>query len=115
MNEDARFAMMIRLNMLEMVGRNYGKNDNCPLCSEHEDNTEHVLECKELPNTEMVTIKDLEDGSNMKSIVNLFRRTEEKRRNTLIDDITLKFNIIHSEKWKTTVYNHTSIEKLLQL
>ena len=84
MNEDARFTMMIRLNMLEMVGKNYGKNEKCLLCSEHEDNTEHVLECKELPI--MVTIKDLENGLNMKSIVNLFRRTEEKRRNTLIDD-----------------------------
>lgn len=44
--------------------------------------TEHVLWCEE----SNLTVKDLEDGTRMGEIVELFRKTEEKRRTELINE-----------------------------
>ena len=121
-NEIARRALMIRLNMVEWVGGNYGVRRSCNLCGE-EDITEHVFACKEMrrldigdpvlnmpQDSEMtrdvayrevdkkedgdgklggttVTVKDLENGEAMKEMVELFTRTEERRKQELLEDI----------------------------
>ena len=61
------------------------------------DTTEHVFHCGGVRNEEKVTVKDLEKGERMKDIVKLFKRSEEKRREKLVNDITTNFEIFQRE------------------
>ena len=95
-NDDARLALMIRLNMVNWIGGNYGVRRPCDLCGE-EDTTEHVFACNggeqndagEESKSVTVTVKDLENGQSMRRIIELFRRTEEKRKEELLEDIVI--------------------------
>ena len=46
-NTDFTEAMTIRLNMTEMISRNYGGEEHCYICNE-QDSTEHILQCQEI-------------------------------------------------------------------
>ena len=83
-NEDARLAMKIRLNMVDWIESNYGRNGVCPLCGE-EDSTEHVFGCN-YGGGSGVSIIDLETGENMDKIIELFRVTETNRREKLLEN-----------------------------
>lgn len=87
-NNTTRMAMFIRLNMMEMVTTNYGRNEQCVICNVSRDTTEHVFECK---NTD-VSIEDLKNATNMDKVVELFRKVEEEKREILINNIIM--NII---------------------
>ena len=63
-NDDARLAMMIRLNMVSWIEDNFGQESSCPLCTGEIDTTEHVFECSGTINEAGVTVKNLEDGEN---------------------------------------------------
>ena len=94
-NDDARLALKIRLNMVEWVAGNFGEQEKCPVCEVELDTTEHVLRCnaEETP----VTIKDLEDGKSMAEIVRVFRKTEKKRKELLVNKIRIKMELLHRE------------------
>ena len=89
-------AMMIRTNMIGWIDDNYGGNGRCPLCGEM-DSTEHVFACAEIENEEMVSVKNLEEGERMVEIVELFKCTEQKRREWLIDNIETNFDALRRE------------------
>ena len=93
-NEDARLAMKIRLNMVDWIGSNFGKEDRCPVCGE-EDTTEHVFECG--TTTETVTLKNLEEGRAMADIVRHFRETEEIRKEIITTEIQIKMNVLSTD------------------
>ena len=95
-NQDAVTAMMIRTNMIGWIDDNYGGNGRCPLCGEL-DSTKHVFVCEEIENEEMVSVKNLEEGERMVEIVELFTRTEKKRREWLIDNIETNFDALRRE------------------
>ena len=95
-NQDAVMALMIRTNMIGWIEDNYGGNGQCPLCGEM-DSTEHVFACTEIENEEMVSVKNLEEGERMVEIVELFKRTEQKRREWLIDNIETNFDALRRE------------------
>ena len=95
-NEDARMAIKIRLNMVEWVQGNIGKDEGCPLCGEA-DTTEHVFTCEGSNNFGGVTVKNLEEGSRMQEIVEMFERNEKKRRELLIDNINMNFTTLRRE------------------
>ena len=95
-NEDARMAIKIRLNMVEWVQGNIGKDEGCPLCGEA-DTTEHVFNCEGSRNISGVTVKNLEEGSRMQEIVEMFERNEKKRRELLIENINMNFMMMHRE------------------
>ena len=95
-NDDVRIAMKVRLNMVEWIDENYGQSSGCIMCGEA-DTTEHVFHCGGVRNEEKVTVKDLEKGERMKDIVKLFKRSEEKRREKLVNDITTNFEIFQRE------------------
>ena len=86
-NENAKKAIELRLNMTSWIEGNFGKQRCCPLCADGEDTTEHVFSCKATENKMAVTVKDLENGERMESIVELFGTSEEKRRKWLLDEI----------------------------
>ena len=86
-NEDARRAIMIRLNMTSWIEGNLGKERCCPLCANGEDTTEHVFNCEATENNIAVTVKDLENGEKMESVVELFRTSEENRRKWMLEEI----------------------------
>ena len=88
-NDDARFALNVRLNMASWIEENFGKERCCPLCNSGEDTTEHVFNCEATENRMGVTVKDLENGEKMADIVKLFKTSEEKRRMWLLDGIQL--------------------------
>ena len=96
-NDDARLAMMIRLNMISWIEDNFGQESSCPLCNGEIDTTEHVFECSGTVNKAGVTVKNLEDGERMKEIVELFRRTEENRRKWLMNEIHVNFDGLRRE------------------
>ena len=96
-NDDARLAMMIRLNMISWIEDNFGQESSCPLCTGEVDTTEHVFECPGTINEAGVTVKNLEDGERMKEIVELFRRTEENRRKWLMNEIHVNFDGLRRE------------------
>ena len=85
-NENARMAMIIRLNMIDGIGGNMGRASTCPLCMREEDTTEHVFCCEDMEDTN-VTVKNLEDGERMAEVVELFMNNEERRRSMLADEI----------------------------
>ena len=95
-NEDARMAMKIRLNMVEWIDGNMGKETACPLCKQEADTTEHVFVCEDMGN-ETVSVGDMEDGEKMMEVVNLFKRNEERRRTLLSDELRIKFDILRLE------------------
>ena len=74
-------------NMASWIEGNFGKQRCCSLCADGEDTTEHVFSCKATENKMAVTVKDLENGERMESIVELFGTSEEKRRKWLLDEI----------------------------
>ena len=93
-NNDARLALMIRLNMVEWIGGNYGISRPCNLCGK-EDTTEHVFACSGGGQHDAgeegrsVTVKDLEEGQSMERIITLFKRTKERRKEELLEDIAI--------------------------
>ena len=91
-NEEARMGIKIRLNMVEWIDDNLGQESVCPLCREEKDTTEHVFACREGQNIHGVTVKNLEDGENMGKIVELFKGTEERRREELVNGIQLNID-----------------------
>ena len=92
-NEDARWAMKIRLNMVEWIDGNFGGNGLCPLCREEEDTTEHAFVCNRLEEHNF-TLKDLEEGKSMLGIVELFQKNELKRRELLKNDIHINMECL---------------------
>ena len=86
-NEDARVAMKIRLNMIEWIEGNMGREVCCPLCQSELDTTEHVFACVGSENDTNLTVKDLEEGRRMKEIVELFSTNEQNRREQLLHAI----------------------------
>ena len=52
-----------------------------------EDTTEHVFNCEATENNIAVTVKDLENGEKMESVVELFRTSEENRRKWMLEEI----------------------------
>ena len=52
-----------------------------------EDTTEHVFNCEGTENLKKVTVKNLEDGEQMRSIVELFEACEETRRQRMLEEI----------------------------
>ena len=95
-NEDARLAMMIRLNALQIISRNYGQHNQCDLCGNDEDNTEHVFLCGGLDHHDLDT-SHLEKGTRMNEIVSLFKEMERRRREFLIDAIITNSNVYFRE------------------
>ena len=95
-NEDARMAMKIRLNMVEWIDGNMGKETACPLCKQEADTTEHVFVCEDMGN-ETVSVGDMEDGEKMMEVVELFRRNEEHRRVKMKDHLEINFDALRKE------------------
>ena len=95
-NEDARMAMKIRLNMVEWIDGNMGKETACPLCKQEADTTEHVFVCEDMGN-ETVSVGDMEDGEKMMEVVELFRRNEEHRRVKMKDHLEINFDVLRKE------------------
>ena len=95
-NEDARTALNIRLNMIDWISDNYGRQENCPLCG-LEDNTEHVLNCSSVNSGGEITITNLESGDRMKEIVEHFNDTEMRRRDVLIDNMFINFDVLRRD------------------
>lgn len=91
--EDAKMAMKIRLNMVTWISDNVGGDDVCPLCEKAADTTEHVFECPS--SLKEATITNLEEGKQMKKIVDLFRRNEDMRRTVLKDDIRINMERLY--------------------
>ena len=96
-NDDARDAIKIRLNMVDMVTQNFGTGNNCILCGDENDNTEHVFLCP-LLGDHGLTINDLINGTKMMRVVQLFRKMEQLRRDVLIDNIITNYNVFHREE-----------------
>ena len=95
-NEDARTALKIRLNMIDWITDNYGRRENCPLCG-HEDNTEHVLNCASVNSGGNVTTTNLELGDSMKDIVDHFNETEKMRREVMVDNVLVNFDVLRRD------------------
>jgi hypothetical protein len=100
-NEEARMALIIRLNMFETFTHNFGNRKNCSLCGHENDTTEHAFECRERNNME-VTIEDLKQGKKMDEIVKMCEDLENQRKDLLIDSIITNFNVILREEWEET-------------
>ena len=97
-NDDARLALIIRLNMCNWINSNFGGNGCCPLCGEELDTTEHVFNCESTHNEKQVTVKNLEEGEKMMDIVQLFRLAEKNRREWMLDEINENFDAMRAEK-----------------
>ena len=94
-NDDARMAIKIRLNMLEWIEGNFGKETKCPLCKQENDTTEHVFVCEEMEREDWdINVRNLEKGEKMEEIVKLFRKNEEKRKTLLVEEAEL--NLINT-------------------
>ena len=90
-------AMKIRLNVVEWIDGNYGKQTLCPLCHQEKDTTEHVFVCHEMGNEMGIGVGDLERGERMGEVVRLFRENEEKRKTLLIDEVQMNLNVYQNE------------------
>ena len=99
-NENARMAMKIRLNMVDWIQKNFGVEGVCPLCGE-EDSTEHVFACDGGLGLG-VSVKDLEDGTKMDKIIELFKETETKRREKLLENLEINFDVLRREEAEET-------------
>ena len=100
-NDDARMAMKIRLNVLDSISRNFGRNRNCELCGDNDNSTEHVFLCNGLDHHDL-DISDLYEGNRMDEVIALFRDMEKKKKKVLIDSITVNSNIIFREEGRRT-------------
>jgi hypothetical protein len=96
-NDDAREAIKIRLNMVEAVTQNFGAGTECTLCGDNNDSTEHVFVCKSLGEHDL-TLENLICGTRMLEIVKLFRKMEDMKRDYLIESIITNFNVFHREE-----------------
>ena len=96
-NNDAREAIKIRLNMVDAITSNFGIRKNCSLCGNENDNTEHVFECAAM-GCHGLSIEDLMQGTNMREVVELFRKMESLRKDVLINEIITNFNVFHQEE-----------------
>jgi hypothetical protein len=96
-NDDARDAIKIRLNMMDIITQNFVNGTSCILCGDENDSTEHIFECSSLGNHGL-EIEDLINGTKMMEVVELFRRMEKLRRDVLIDNIITNYNIFHREE-----------------
>ena len=96
-NENARMAMKIRLNMVDWIQKNFGVEGVCPLCGE-EDATEHVFACEYGGRGSGVSVKDLEDGIKMDKIIELFKKTETDRREKLLENLEINFDVLRREE-----------------
>ena len=93
-NDDARMAIKIRLNMVEWIESNYGKETKCPLCKEEKDTTEHVFSCEQMKDENNgVCVRNLEKGEKMMEIVELFRKNEDKRKTLLLEEAQLNLRL----------------------
>lgn len=97
-NDDARDALKIRLNMVEVITNNFGAHNDCLLCGYKDDTTEHVFECDALGDHGL-TVDNLVHGTRMQEVVELFRRMESQRRDLLINNIITNFNVIQREEF----------------
>ena len=98
-NEDARKAIIIRLNMVSWIDGNMGRVSLCPLCNEDEDTTEHVFRCAGVEDINMtVTVKDMENGEKMKQVVELFEVNEQRRRVMLEEEIRMNIEVGRIER-----------------
>ena len=96
-NEDARKGMKIRLNVVEWIDGNMGGSSRCPLCANTGDTTEHVFSCEVVENKSSVTVNDLENGVKMKEVIELFNRNEEARREKIMEELWINFDILRRE------------------
>ncbi len=96
-NDDLRTALMIRLNVVEVISKNFGLNKNCGLCGDAEDSTEHLFLCSGLDHHDL-SIDNLSHGTRMGEVVALFREMEGKRRERLINEIIVNSNILFREE-----------------
>ena len=103
-NEEARMAMIIRLNMFETFTHNFGNRKKCTLCGNENDTTEHAFVCPKRKNKE-VTIEDLMKGERMAEIVEMCLDLENQRRNHLIDEIITNSNVLQREEWAEKKHN----------
>lgn len=85
-NDDTRMALMIRLNMVDVIGTNFGVKSLCEVCKEVE-TTEHIITCHGDENMHM---DQLIEGTRMKKVVDVLRILEKRRRDTMIEDILNK-------------------------
>ena len=95
-NDDARYAMMIRLNVLDIIAGNFGRQGNCELCGNADDSTEHVFLCGYLHHHDLDT-NNLCLGDRMGEIVELFREMETKKREVLLESIIMNSNILSTD------------------
>ena len=83
-NEDYTTAMKIRLNMMDMVTKNFGGRDNCILCGEA-DSTEHIMECNGVEGE--IGMAALRTGEGMDKVVKRFVEVEKERRTLMTTNI----------------------------
>ena len=95
-NNDARSAIMIRLNVLDSIPENFGRRTDCELCGNADNSTEHVFLCSNLRHHDLDT-NDLCHGDRMREIVELFGEMECKKREVLLDSIILNSNILSND------------------
>ena len=98
-NEEARMALIIRLNMFESFTHNYGHQKKCSLCEEDEDTTEHAFKCTYRNNKE-VTVTHLKKGERMADIVKMCKDLENQRKDAMINNIITNFHVIFREEWE---------------
>ena len=96
-NDDAREAIKIRLNMVDVITQNFGAGTECILCGNSNDSTEHVFVCKSLGDHDL-TLENLVHGTRMLDVVKLFRKMEDMKRDILIENIITNFNVFHLEE-----------------
>ena len=63
-----------------------------------EDATEHVFACEYGGRGSGVSVKDLEDGVRMDEIIELFNKTETDRREKLLENIGINFDVLRREE-----------------
>ena len=97
-NDEARDALKIRLNMVEAVTNNFHAYSSCLLCGHKDDTTEHVFECGALGDHGL-SVENLQQGTEMRGVVQLFNKMEMQKRDMLIDNIMTNFNVIQREEW----------------
>ena len=102
-NDDARFAMMIRLNVLDIIPGNFGRRLDCELCGNADNSTEHVFLCSNLRHHDLDT-NNLCQGDRMREIVELFGEMESKKREALLDSIILNSNILSNDVGQNSLW-----------
>ena len=67
------------------------------MCGE-EDSTKHVFACECGGSESGVSVKDLEEGQKMDKIVKLFKDTENNRREKIIENLEINFDVFRREE-----------------